>query len=172
MYLEERGESFKEGADRVVFEVAWYVQDLLSAEKVGSLRAGLNEVVQKSCSAWQMIQRAEKRYKPCFDLIEFKDIGWETLKFDEFGTGSGEQEPEDGHDEALLAVFPRIYIVEGSELFPINRGVILRRSQSAAAAQESEWMDMDPSPLTPGAASPGRPIPRQYAMSTNTEARS
>lgn len=139
MFPEEQAKATTERVDRVIREVAWHVQDLFSVTQIENFRTDLQRVVQEACDTWQIIQRATERYEPFFELTHYEDLEWETLMSDESGTSAREQSTTNaanGTDEELLVIFPRLYIVEDAEPSPITPGVVLRRSQSVAAAQE------------------------------------
>jgi hypothetical protein len=65
-------------------------------------------------------------------------------------------------DDILLMIFPRIYFVGDSEPDPVTQGVVLMKSQSAAAAEEIEKKH-------PSSPTAGRPGPRSRAIRYRTQ---
>ncbi|KAI9873485.1 MAG: hypothetical protein M1830_000360 [Pleopsidium flavum] len=163
MFSEDQARNAAKGIERVVREVPWCVRNLLSDAQYDSFRLGLEHVVKQAYHAWQLIQSATEKFEPLFKLKHFEGIEWQMLSLDEDGAGAKEQSmvqtPEG--DEALLVIFPRIYIIEDNEPEPITHGVALMKSQSIAAAAEIERRS-PPSPTT------GRPGPRSRAIRSRT----
>lgn len=163
LFPEDQAKIAAKGVERVIREVLYSVRDLLSEAQCDSFRSGLELVVQEAQHSWQRIQFAREKFEPLFTLKHFQDLEWEPLKLDEGEKGS--QIQGSYRDDALLVIFPRIYIVEDNEPDPITPGVVLMRSQSMAAAKEIERQS---------ASSPtiGRPGTRSREIRSRTKSTS
>jgi len=124
----------------------WNVEDLLPATKVETFRSELEDFVQTACDAWVIMRRIRERFEPNFELVHLKDFEWQPLLFNVNFAGETDQGTAiQGRDDELLVVFPRLYIVEKDDKpDPITAGIVLRRSQSLAAAQELEEQPLSP----------------------------
>ncbi|RDL40630.1 uncharacterized protein BP5553_00609 [Venustampulla echinocandica] len=153
--------------DDVVQVVSSCVRHLLADAQYERFRSDLKQVVRRAFQAWELIRHATEKLEPLFVLRHFEDIEWQTLRFAGPGTSSTDQTSA-ADDEALLVIFPRIYVIEDDEPDPITPGVVLRKSQAAAAAEEIEKAD-PPSPTSgrPGARSRGVRSARRQSISMN-----
>jgi hypothetical protein len=80
------------------------------------------------------------RYEPTFNVTQVEGFEWNTLVFDaDLGTVDQRTAIQGSRDDEILVVLPRLYIIEkNQEPHLVKDGVVLRRSQSLAAAQELE----------------------------------
>lgn len=135
----DQEENATNAVKRVVREVGWYVQELLSGSDYDSFRAGLDQVVRQACETWHIVQRAKERFEPNFELSPDEDLEWYPLVFGEEDAGTAEQiKSASDEDEELFVIFPPIFLLEDGPPYPMTSGVVLMKSQSIAATQEIE----------------------------------
>ncbi|TVY36883.1 hypothetical protein LSUB1_G006895 [Lachnellula subtilissima] len=164
VFPEDQAKNAVKAIERVVRDVPYCIRELLSEAQYDSFKVGLKDVVQQAYYAWQLIQSANEKFEPLFKLKHFEDIEWQPLRFETSSTGDNEETTlrTPGGDDALLVIFPRLYIIEDNEPEPVTQGVVLMRSQSTAAAREIETINL-PSPTT------GRPGPKSRAIRSRTK---
>ena len=152
--------------ERVVREVPWCVRNLVSDAQYESFRSGVEDIVQKAQGAWRLVQNTREKFEPYFELNHYVDFEWQPLKFDNARVGVRDDSmvrTED--DEALLMIFPRIYIIADSEPDPVTPGVVLMESQSTPAVKELK--KNNPSSPTTARAGPRSKAIRSRTMSVS-----
>ena len=145
MFPDEQAQAAKDIVVRVASEMMSFVRDLLPTESSERFQSELEDITKKASDIWLDVQRTKERFEPNFELVQDQDPEWQSICFEEdVGSMAGgvEQGPtrnaESERGEVLLVVFPRLYVVEDDEPEPVASGVVLRRSQAAAAALELE----------------------------------
>lgn len=125
--------------ERAVREVLSCVRNLVSDTQYEIFRLGVVNIVQKAREAWQLVQGTKEKFEVYFELNHYVDLEWQPLNFDDGRVGVRDEDTVKAEgDEALLMIFPRIYIIEDSEPDPVTRGVVLMKSQSIPAVEEME----------------------------------
>ncbi len=150
--------------EQVAREIAWCVRNLVSEAQYDAFRSGVGDIVQKAQETWWLVQNARERFEPYFELYRYADLESQTLSFDNDSVsigGGSLNRTED--DEALLMIFPRIYILADSEPEPVTAGVVLMKSQSIPAVEEMKSFN-PPSPTTARASLRSKAI-RSRALS-------
>ncbi len=164
MFPELQAKNAAKAVERVVREVSWSVRSLISDTQYDRFKLSLEDVVRQAHDAWQLVQRSREKFEPIFEPRHCDDIEWQPLKLDDRSAVAGKEKTMTAseRDDVLLVIFPRIYIVEDSEPEPVTQGVVLMKSQSAAAAEEIERRH-------PSSPTAGRPGPRSRAIRTRTK---
>lgn len=141
IFRDDQARNAAKRVDRVVQDTSSCVRHLLSDAEYENFRVGLKRVVHQALQAWQFIRHTTERLEPLFVLTHFEDMEWQTLKF----VGPAATPPStDGTppaaeaDDALLMIFPRIYIIDDGEPDPMTPGMALMKYQAAAATEEIE----------------------------------
>lgn len=133
----------------VVQKVSSYLYELLSETEYSEIRLRISKILHRAIDIWLPIQRAQQRYEPDFEPLNWGDDEWSLFKLP--GDDSTRNEVDRNiRDENLLTIFPRISLVENGERFPLTYVTQLRRSQKQCMAAEQEINQ----------ASPGRMIGR------------
>jgi len=135
---EKQAENASKRVEKVVTEVAFYAQDILSAVQCKKFKSGLKKIVQQALEAWQIAQCTREKFEPLFSLDG--DFEWQILRFEEGNAVNGEKSTArvvEG-DEELLVIFPRICFIGDDEWDLVTNGVVLTKSQSLAAVEEVE----------------------------------
>jgi hypothetical protein len=117
-----------------------HVHGLLPRENEVQFQNGLNQLARSAYKTWAKIRATVERYEPSFDVTKVEGFEWDTLVFGaHLGTVDQKTAIQGSRDDEILVVLPRLYIIEkNQEPRLIKDGVVLRRSQSLAAAQELE----------------------------------
>ncbi|CZR56357.1 uncharacterized protein PAC_06245 [Phialocephala subalpina] len=133
---------------KAIKEVLKCVRNLVSDAQYESFRLGVEDIAQKAQEAWRLVQGTKEKFEVYFELNHYVDLEWQLLNFDDGRVSVGDESTVTAKgDEALLMVFPRIYIIADSEPDPVTRGVVLMKSQSTPAVEEME-RNNPPSPTT------------------------
>jgi hypothetical protein len=150
--------------ERVVREVSWSVRRFISEAQYDRFKLGLEDVVHQAHDAWQLVQCTREKFEAFFELNHYDEIEWQPLRFDNRSAVAGKENTTRAseRDDVLLVIFPRIYIVADNEPDPVTQGVVLMKSQSAAAAEEIERKH-------PSSPTVGRPGPRSRAIRSRTK---
>lgn len=167
LFPEIRASNAEKAVERVIREVSWSVERLVSRAQYERFRSGLNEVVHEAREAWQLVQCSRGKFEALFEPHHYDEIEWQPLSFHNRGASAGKEKtmraPE--ASEILLVIFPRIHIVEDNEPEPVTLGVALMKSQSAAAIEEMERKQ-------PSSPTAGRPGPSSRAIRSRTKSMS
>ena len=164
MFPEDQAINVVKAVERVVRDVSWSVRKLISDVQYDRFKLGLENVVHQAHETWQLVQCTREKFEPYFELRHYDDIEWQSLKFDErIAVTEKKNTPRASErDDVLLVIFPRIYLVADNEPDPVTSGVVLMKSQSAAAVEEIETKH----PSSPTVARPG---PRSKAIRSRTK---
>ncbi|KAH9213907.1 hypothetical protein DL95DRAFT_409857 [Leptodontidium sp. 2 PMI_412] len=152
IFPEDQAVNGTKAVERVVREVPWCVRNLVSDSQYERFRSGVEGIVQKARGTWRLVQGTREKFEPFFELNHYDDFEWQPLNFDNGRVGVGDESLGRARDdEALLMIFPRIYIIADSEPDPVTPGVVLMKSQSKPAVKEMERSN----PSSPTTAKPG-----------------
>lgn len=126
----------------VVREVLSPVQDLLGLDAAQKFGLELNSKIQEAEVIWWGLQRHKSHFEA--DVKWETESGeWQSVQFsndsDQISSHAVNVEAFDT-DEAVLTLFPRIFVADGSSDVPIFPGVVLQKSQTASAEQEINQM--------------------------------
>lgn len=164
IFPEIQAKNAAKAVERVVQEVSECVRKLISNTQYDRFKLDLKDVVFQAYNAWQLVQRTKEKFEPIFELRYYDEIEWRSLKLDDSSAVAGKEKamkaPE--RDDVLLVIFPRIYVVADSEPDPVTPGVVLMKSQAAAAAEEIQR-------AYPSSPTAGRPGPRSRAIRSRTK---
>jgi hypothetical protein len=163
MFPEIEAKNAAKAIERVVREVSWSIRNLISDAQYDRFKLALEDVVRQAHYAWQLVQRTREKFEPFFEPRHYDDIEWQPLKLDDRSAVAGKEKMvrASERDDILLVIFPRIYVVADSEPDPVTQGVVLMKSQSAAAAEELERKH-------PSSPTAGKPGPRSRAIRSRT----
>ena len=163
-FPEDQARNAAEAVERVVREVSWSVRKLISDAQFDRFRLDLEKVVHQAHNTWQLVQCTREKFEAYFELRHYDEIEWQPLSFDDRIAVAGKKNTPRAseRDDILLVIFPRIYVIADNEPDPVTSGVVLMKSQSAAAAEEIETKH-PPSPIT------GKPGPRSRAIRSRTK---
>lgn len=159
IFPEEQKKNATRAIRTVVTEVSPYIQELLPISQYESFRLGLEKVAKQAVEIWPTVQRASEKFEPNFDLQHSEEGEWQTLTFSNVKSTTskeGSTKPSDG-DKKLLVIFPRVYSIDDDDddPYPVTDGLVLMKSQVAAAATEEMEKRTPPSP-TAGRTVPSR----------------
>ncbi|KAL6242588.1 hypothetical protein RBB50_010234 [Rhinocladiella similis] len=122
----------------VVREVLSPVQDLLGLDAVQKFGQELKTKIQEAKDIWWGLQRHKSHFEADIKC-EIESWEWQSVRFsndnDQMNSQAVDVEAFDT-DEAVLTLFPRIFVADGSSDVPIFPGVVLQKSQTASAEQE------------------------------------
>jgi hypothetical protein len=123
----------------VVQEILHRIRELVAPGVLETFRSKLEPIVERAAQTWWAVQRMRSRFEA--DVVALSDDGWEwqaiELNKDGINIAASPVSAADfAKDEAALVVFPRVFLVEEANDTPVFPGVVLRRSQAAAAERE------------------------------------
>lgn len=164
IFPEDQARNAAEAVERVIREVSWSIRKLISDAQFDRFKLDLEKVVHQARDTWQLIQCTREKFEAYFELRHYDEIEWQPLRFDDRIAVAGKKNTlrASERDDALLVIFPRIYVVADDEPDPVTSGVVLTKSQSAAAAEEIETKH-------PSSPTTGRPGPRSKAIRSRTK---
>ena len=118
--------------------IMWLVKGIIEADQLTALESDLQGFIKLACTVWQAIQRLQERFEPNMDYTVDDAFDWCTLQLEDYEhpDKKGVAAASSTSDEAVLVVFPRLYIVKDAEPKPLTSGIVLMKSQTLAAAQE------------------------------------
>ncbi|KAH8592633.1 hypothetical protein B0O99DRAFT_597074 [Bisporella sp. PMI_857] len=170
IFPEDQAKNSAKAVEQVVREVAWCVRNLVFDAQFEKFRSDVEGVVRKALDVWHLVQNTREKFEPYFELNHYLDFEWHTLRFDNSRVSAGNENTANASkdDEALLMIFPRIYVIADGEPDPVTPGVVLMKSQSIPAAEEMERNS--PSSPVAGKAGPRSREIRSRAMSNSANA--
>lgn len=168
IFPEDQAKNATKAVERVVREIAWCIRDLVLDAEFEKFRSDVEVVVKKALEAWQMVQNTREKFEPYYELNHYVDFEWQTLSFKNSVTGAGQENTANAlkDDDALLMIFPRIYVIADSDPDPVTPGVVLKKSQTWSAVQEME-RNSPSSPIAGRAGQRSKEI-RSRTMSNST----
>lgn len=132
----------------VVREVLKPVQELIGLSAAQKFGQELRSTVRAAKDMWWLLQRHRSHFEA--NMLEDGDTlageiwEWQSVRFsnesDQMKSQAANVEAFDT-DEAVLTLFPRIFVVEDSEDIPIFAGAVLQKSQTVSAEREVSEMD-------------------------------
>ena len=136
---EEQTRAAHKRAASVFDRIMWLVEGNVEHDQVAALKPDLQRFIGLACNVWRDIQKLQDRFEPNMDYTVDDGFDWGTLPFENYESSDNEgvSAASNASDEALLVVFPRIYIVKDAEPKPVTPGIVLMKSQTKAAAQEA-----------------------------------
>ncbi|KAF2137798.1 uncharacterized protein K452DRAFT_339954 [Aplosporella prunicola CBS 121167] len=144
MFPEEQKSTADVRVSQVLQGMKSYVGNLLPRDEMDRFQEELGKLVYAGRDAWWTIQRLKEHLEPSFELVQFDDFEWKTMWKTIQPKSTGSSRPEGNQvlvlgkkeDEAVLMVFPRIYIVEDDEPYPLTRGTVITKVETEKAMQE------------------------------------
>jgi hypothetical protein len=139
MFPEEQEEWAKKGREMVMNNlISNVVMHFLAPGDIASFRKELERVVVQAQECWRTVQYCNQRLEPSFRYTHDTNFRWQNFDFQIVNPRDENQSvspitTDDPEDE--LVIFPRVYLVKIKQ--PITPGVLLRRAQFRAAAQEA-----------------------------------
>ncbi|KAL5335316.1 hypothetical protein BJX70DRAFT_401731 [Aspergillus crustosus] len=131
--------SLKSQVQSVVRNVSFYFCDLLSEAQYDNLRQVLENVANRACNVWRPIQRAEKKYEPDFDPLNWGDAEWSPFKIPGQEPGLSSTNNQDSIPaDNLLTVFPRICQIDGGGRSALSYAIQIRKSHQLYLDAEEE----------------------------------
>ena len=122
------------------------VEDIITADQANALRLDLQRFIKQACTIWQDIQRLQDKFEPSMDYAVDDSLDWWKLPFEHsegsnndgvsVSSGVSDAAASNTSDQAVLVVFPRMYLVKDAEPKPVTPGIVLMESQTRTAAQE------------------------------------
>ena len=150
---------------------------LLPPETYDKLQSDLEDVLQKAISAWEPLQRHHNHYESNA-VANRTNWEWKSVIFTGIGVDLETRHASAfEHDEAAMVVFPRVCAIDKSArpvYAPVFSGIVLQKSQLAAAEEEPELTEEselkeDPEPKEePGLKE--EPEPKEEAPEPKEEA--
>lgn len=136
---EEQTRIMEKRASNIFESIISLVDGIIDPQQATALRTDLQAFIKLSCTVWRAIQRLQDRFEPNMDHTVDASIDWLTLPLegDESSTTDQSSSTGESPDDAVLVVFPRMYIAKNAEPKPVTSGVVLMRSQTLIAAQEA-----------------------------------
>lgn len=143
---QEQEAAIKKRVQETSDEIMLDIGGLIPSEGVASFKANLSNIVEEAAYIWQDIQRYEEFVNPSFTLTSYSNWAWNQLCFEDGRVvfrGETQSASADS-DEPMFAIFPRLNIVDGNEIYPMTHGVLLMKSQTLAAREEMEQQPPSP----------------------------
>jgi hypothetical protein len=138
VFPEEQTRILGQRAASIANSIMWLVEGIIDTDQATALKSDLQGFIKLAYSVWQDIQRLRDRFEPNMDYTVDDSLDWWTLPFEDFegSNNGGVSASSSTSDEAVLVVFPRMYIVKDAEPRPATPGIVLMKSQTVTAAQE------------------------------------
>lgn len=114
------------------------VEGIVDFESANYLESDLQAFLKSASSIWHTIQRHQDRFEPDMTHTSDESTDWTTLPLQITGPSEFDDKSavNSGPDEAMLVIFPRLYLVKDADPKPVTSGIVLMKSQTLAAAQE------------------------------------
>ncbi|RVX69000.1 hypothetical protein B0A52_08067 [Exophiala mesophila] len=142
LFEKKQREIASQRVSTVVREVLSPVQDLLGLDAAQKFGQELKSKIQEAKDIWWGLQRHQSHFEADIKC-DIESWEWQSVRFsndnDQMNSQAVDVEAFDT-DEAVLTLFPRIFVVDGSRDTPIFPGVVLQKSQTASAEQEISQM--------------------------------
>jgi hypothetical protein len=138
VFPEKQTRILDERATNVFNCIMSLVEGIIHTDQATALKSDLQGFIKLACTDWQAIQRLQDRFEPNMVYTVDDSFDWCTLPFED-SDGSNNEDisaASSTSDEAMLVVFPRMYIVKDAEPKPVTPGIVLMKSQTVIAAQE------------------------------------
>jgi hypothetical protein len=127
-----------------------HVGGLLPENSCDSFEADLEHLIRSAYELWKAVARDQRYFEPNFQHGPSTNLAWRSFSLSDTDRAGEVVEVESRDDPGMLAVFPRLYIVEDNgELVSISTGALLRKSQTLEATNEIERDDSDGLRLSP-----------------------
>ena len=139
VFPEKQTQILHERATSVFNCITQLVEGIIQPYQATALESDLQRFIKLACTTWQAIQGLRDRFEPNISYTVDDSFDWCTLPFENSERSSSDSvsTTSSTSDEAVLVVFPRMYIVKDSEPKPVTPGIVLMKSQTATAAQEA-----------------------------------
>ncbi|KAL4877043.1 hypothetical protein BJY04DRAFT_222542 [Aspergillus karnatakaensis] len=132
-------ESLASRVQSVVRQVSFHFSDFLTEDCYNSLRQNIENVVKKAIAVWHPINRAEARYEPDFDPLDWGDHEWSPFQFPGQEASPSTIDPLDSITTGnLLTVFPRISRISDGDRQPLTFAIQIRKSHPLFISAEQE----------------------------------
>ncbi|OQE06550.1 hypothetical protein PENVUL_c017G03313 [Penicillium vulpinum] len=157
-------ESLQFRIQSIVGKVSSCVHNLLSGAQYNELRESIASVVQRAIDVWLPIQRAQQKYEPDFDPLDWDDNEWAMFNL----PGENTEKNTIAHSiasDTLLTIFPRISQVKDQRRYPLTFVTQLTRSHPLYIQAEQEINGKPDSPTIGRMASNGT---RRKSIAANT----
>ena len=142
LFEKKQREIASQRVSMVVREALSPVQDLLGLDAAQKFGQELKSKIQEAKDIWWGLQRHQSHFEADIKC-EIESWEWQSVRFsndnDQMNSQAVDVEAFDT-DEAVLTLFPRIFVVDGPRDTPIFPGVVLQKSQTASAEQEISQM--------------------------------
>jgi hypothetical protein len=129
----------------VVRKVSSYVHSWLSDSQYNEFRQSVANIAQKAIDIWLPIQRAQKKYEPDFEPLDWNDNEWAIFDL----PGENTEKNTTAHaiaSDTLLTIFPRISQVNNDKRFPLTFVTQLTKSHPLCIQAEEEFNQKPNSP--------------------------
>jgi hypothetical protein len=138
VFPEQQTRTLEERAANVIDNIMWLVKGVIGVHQATALQSDLQTIVNLACTDWHAVQRLQDKFEPNMDYTGDDIFDWGTLEFETFTGSNSDAVSAAGStlDEAVLVVFPRMYIVKDTEPKPVTSGIVLMKSQTEAASQQ------------------------------------
>lgn len=138
VFPEEQTRILDKRAASIFDNIMGLVEGLIDIDQAAALKSDLKGFIKLAYTVWQAIQRLQDRFEPNMDYTVDDSFDWGKLPLEdsEGSNNEGVSAASSTVDEAVLVVFPRMYIVKDAEPKPVTPGIVLMKSQTATAAQE------------------------------------
>ena len=147
IFPEEQTQILDKRAASVSNSIMWLVEGIIETDQATAFESELQGFIRLACTAWKAIQRLHGRFEPNMDYTVDDSFDWQTLPLEDFegsnndgvstASSTSDVAASSPSDEAVLVVFPRMYIVKDAEPKPVTPGIVLMKSQTVTAAQEA-----------------------------------
>ena len=137
VFPEEQTRTLNECAGSIVNRIMWLINGIIDTEQATALQVDLQGFIKHACTLWQAVQRLQDRFEPNMDYTVDDSFDWSNFPLEESeGSENDGASASSNSDQAVLVVFPRMYIVKDAEPKPVTPGTVLMKSQTVTAAQE------------------------------------
>ena len=121
-----------------VEEIVKLIEGLVGSRTAAVFAKEMRKMVDRASEIWQTFETRFSHFEVAQEGLHSWE--WKSLQLDSTRVYLAERtvnETDFHTDDKLLVVFPRVYTVDGATDIPVFPGVVLQKTQTAAARQET-----------------------------------